>query len=221
MYGYLWTRLLLGGQLVNADLNAFKEAQDEQEKIDAKALNLTNQALSNASRTAIDPEALRQAIENSSAAVRVQIFYQAKDIRSRSWQRDEDKPRMERTIPIFEALIRSDKENRFHQNHAQLGFALKDKHAPEYKRALDELTNAIGIRGPASQQGLELYEWNRAYCRIKMDPAFEKNKASSIETRTAILDDLQVAVKGIPDLFEDKIITTWMKLNEISEIHPV
>ena len=53
---------------------------------------------------------------------------------------------MERTIPIFRALITSDTEKRYHANFAQLGFALKDQRKPAWSEAEEALSRAIAIR---------------------------------------------------------------------------
>ncbi len=86
---------------------------------------------------------------------------------------------MERTIPVFRALIASDPEGRFHRNHGQLGFALKDKEPPDWREAEAELTNAIMIRGDPNVEGYWLYELNRAICRIKLDDLFKEGKPST------------------------------------------
>jgi hypothetical protein len=64
---------------------------------------------------------LDDAIEEASKAVKTQIFYQAEKIGSNR----RTKVKMERTIPIFEALIHSDKGDEYHRNYGQLGYALK------------------------------------------------------------------------------------------------
>src|SRR6266536_1536213 len=60
---------------------------------------------------------------------------------------------MERTALIFRALIAADDENKFHRNHGQLAFVLKDKRPPDWPAAAAEFTRAISIRGDARTQG--------------------------------------------------------------------
>jgi hypothetical protein len=91
LFGYLWTRLFLGGELARADLNAVteqvREVVEEQGLIDAKAIGLANQFLSATDPSKISLDALKGAIEKASPPVKVQLFYQAREARSRSWQR--------------------------------------------------------------------------------------------------------------------------------------
>ncbi|MGJ5068934.1 hypothetical protein [Bradyrhizobium oligotrophicum] len=225
LIGYLWTRLFLGSELARADLKAVteqihevREAQEMQAQIDAKAIGLTNQYLSQGDADKISIEALKSAIMNASAPVKVQIYYQARELRTRSWQLSEDKWLMQRTIPIFEALIASDKEGRFHKNHAQLGFALKDKRNPDYARAEAELTTAIELRGPAAETGGELYEFNRAICRIKQDEEFASGQASRPESRAKILSDIKTAANAFPDLLNEPDIIKWLHVNSIKNV---
>jgi hypothetical protein len=224
LLGYLWTRLFLGGELARADLNAVTEqvreiavAQEEQPHLDAAALSLANQYLQAADIAKLSPEELKIAIQRASPPVKVQVFYQARELRSRSWQQNVDKPRIDRTIPVFEALIASDKDNLFHQNYGQLGFAFKDKRKPDFARAEKELTTAIDIRGPASEAGWEIYEINRAICRIRQDPHFVEGRPASPEFRNGILSDLKIAIKAFPDLFGEPEIVEWLKVNNITD----
>jgi hypothetical protein len=94
---------------------------------------------------------------------------------------------MERTIPIFEALVKSDEGREFHMNFGQLGFALKDKREPDWKGAEIALTNAIGIRGSWRQNNFAMYEFNRALCLIEL----EKKEGSTESSRLSILNDLR------------------------------
>lgn len=225
LIGYLWTRLFLGGELARADLSAVTEqvrevveAQEQQGQIDAKAIGLTYQYLSMSDPGKISIQALKQAIEYASPPVKVQIFYQAREARSRSWQHNEDKWILDRTIPIFEALIASDKENRFHKNHGQLGFALKDKRKPDYARAEVELGTAIENRGPVSEGGWELYEFNRAICRVKLDDDFAAERPSSPDVRAKILSDIKIATAAYPDLYGEPDLIKWLQINGIRDV---
>lgn len=212
---YLWTRLFLGSELAKADLAAInqsvqeiKQAQEEQTQIDAKALSFVNQYLTNLDRSSINLEELKAAVQKASPPVKVQIFYQARESRKNSTR----KPLMERTIPIFEALIASDPEKIFHKNYGQLGYALKDQREPNYAAAEKSFTSAIEIRGPARENGYEIYEFNRAICRIKQDMEFAKGQASSPERQELIRDDLKIAFELNADL-SDSEVTEWQKLN--------
>jgi hypothetical protein len=217
LFGYLWTRLFLGRELAIADFNSvvreFQQANEEQSQIDAKAISIANQYLTGADVSKISVQELKDAIDKASPPVKVQVYYLASDIRSRNWQRSEDKPILERTIPIFEALIASDKDKRFHANYGQLGFALKDKRRPDYAAAEAALSTAIDIRGPAAENGWESYELNRAICRIKQDQEFLQNKPSKPDKQNAIMSDLNIARRTYPSLYDDPDIIKWLHLN--------
>ena len=119
-----------------------------------------------------------------------EAFIRARDQRRENWR--DNKEVMEQTIPIFRALIASDPEKRFHRNHGQLGYALKDQRTPAWSQAEAELSEAITIRGnPGSNY--HLYEANRAICRIEQDPMLTQGRPSAPETKGAILADLRVA----------------------------
>lgn len=120
-------------------------------------------------------------------AVKIQLFLRASDQRAAAWR--DDKPRMERTIAVFEALVANDPEHRFHRHFAQLGYALKDKQAPDLESAIEHLTEAIDIRG---ERGFPGYEFNRAECRLRQGTL----GAADPQRRALILDDLRVAAKS-------------------------
>ena len=225
LFGYLWTRLFLGSELARADLNAVSEqvrevveAQEEQSQIDANAISLVNQYLTVEDATKISVDLLKSDVERASPPVKVLVYYQARELRSVSWQLPDDIWKVERTIPIFEALVASDKANRFHNNHGQLGFALIDQSKKNYARAETELTAAINIRGPASEGGWEIYEFNRAICRIKQNAEFEAGSPSPLKLRDEILSDLKVALTKFQDLFQNADIIKWLELNKIEDL---
>jgi hypothetical protein len=236
LFGFLWTRLFLAGALMHADVAALgalaahvdqaskqvdqKLAQlKDQERFDAVALSLANRQLNPSSDSpAPKQEELNEAIKAASSPVKVTIFNQAQTIRSENWRFAEKKEIMERTIPIFRALIASDEKNEFHRNHGQLGFALKDKRTPDWAAAEAELTQAIEIRGDWRERGWLFYEFNRAICRIMQDEDYANKRKSKAEVKQRILDDLRAAaqseiktlIPGMPD------IASWMTLNRVS-----
>lgn len=225
LFGYLWTRLFLLGALVRADLDAAVERvekkiedQAKQAEVDATALSLTTKYLNpSVEESETDVDELKKSIVGSSPSIKVQIFYMAAKLRKQTW--NANKELMERTIPVFESLVQSDVENRFHRNHGQLGFALKDKTDPEWDRAEKELTEAIRIRGHWKAQGRSIYEFCRAICRVNQDKDFLENKPISDERkRKTIVEDIKVAMKdhrkGIVEKSTD--LQKWIKLNNVS-----
>lgn len=242
LFGYLWTRLFLAGALRLADQAAIGDLVSEVQKVtekaetterkieelkrqselDIAALNLAHRQL-NPSPEIPEPtqEALDAAIAAASRPIRVRIFNQAWQIRGENWRDALTKAKMERTIPLFRALIHNDPEGRFHMNHGQLAFALKDKRDPDWAGAEKELSKAIEIRGPADRNGWYLYEFNRSLCRVMLDPAFGQGQASREDVQHRILEDIHIAshaedVKHI--IQNDPRIQKWLSLNKVPEM---
>jgi len=240
LFGYLWTRLFLAGALRVADQAAIgtlvtevKRATEKaetterkldelkkQSELDAAALNLAYRQLNpSPDLPQVVQNELDAAVAAASRPIKVQIFNQAWQVRSDNWRDVSNKPKMERTIPVFRALIHNDVENHYHMNHGQLGFALKDKTQPDWAEAEKELTAAIEIRGPWREHGWLFYELNRALCRIMGDPAFIQDQSSDPDRKTQIVEDLRAAVQSDDVeriLRSDPVIQKWMSLNNIS-----
>jgi hypothetical protein len=136
-------------------------------------------------------------------------------MRTVNW--NSDKAKMERTIPIFRGLIASDPQDNYHRNHAQLGYALKDKREPNWKEAEIELTKAITIRDKLAEPGWMYYEFNRAICRTNLDKAFKEGKESAPEVREQILKDLESASASElrAKLLTQADIKRWSELNKV------
>jgi len=220
LFGYLWTRLFLGKALSQADRLANIEkkvnAQQQQAQADANALAQTYQHLA-AGPSTVPTEPLKAAIRASSPAVRVTIFNQAREVRSKNWLTD--KTMVERTIPVFEALIDSDTDGRLHRNYGQIGYALKDQTQPDWARAEQNLSRAIRVRGPWRDTGWVLYELNRAVCRIMQDADYKADKKSLSARRESILADLRVGWRlESHTMFQEDPIRKWMGLNNVSEL---
>jgi hypothetical protein len=222
LFGYLWTRLFLGEALREADVAALGEkisVLENQMSQDARALSLVQQQLNpRADSPGVVQEELKEAIIKASPSAKTTIFYQAWDVRSNNWRDDVSKPKMERTIPIFRALADSDTANRYHANHGQLGFALKDKTDPDWVEAEQELSKAIAIRGDWRTQGWLYYEYNRALCRIKTEAITHKGEAGPSPNREMIIADLQAAAtnNALRKIIEgEKTITDWLKANKV------
>jgi len=231
LIGYLWTRLYLAGAFRFADMRAIgalasrveqtdKKIEEfkKQSEIDVEALNLTYRQLNPGPEVpTVSQEELNTAVNAASRSIRVQIVNQAWSVRGDNWR--DNKPRMEATIPIFRALIHADPENRYHMNHGQLGFALKDQQEPDWREAEREIAKAIEIRGSWQDNGWLFYEFNRAICRIKLDEAFTRGEPADPSTRKAIRTDLQAAWQSdLRSLVErESLIKDWMKANKISK----
>lgn len=229
--GFLLTRLAIAGAIREADLEAgvVRVAQKvadveskiseevQQKKTDEETLSLVQVQL-NASRGAALPsrEDLNAKIQAASPAARSQVYFLAREARSQN--RETNKPKMERTIPIFRALIASEGDQRDHNNHGQLGFALKDQEPPDCKEAERELSTAIEIRDSQHEPGALDYEFVRAFCRIKLETeALELEQPPIEETKRKILADLQKAIQDNTihkRMQEDATIKQWLENNQ-------
>jgi hypothetical protein len=241
LFAYLWARLFLVGALRLADQAAIGALATEVQKMSEKAETTERQLEELKKQSALDADALSIAyrqlnpnpelpdpsqeeldkgLATASHPVKVQIFNQALELRGDNWREATSKPKMERTIPVFRALIRSDVENRYHRNHGQLGYALKDKVQPDWKEAEKEITTAIAIRGPWQEEGWLFYEFNRAVCIIMSDEEFVSGQPSNQDTRRRIVADLHAAsqndeLRNIS--MADETIKSWMELNKIAQ----
>ncbi len=226
LFGFLWTRLFLGGALRTADMALLGQVQEAKEKVekaldtlkeqselDALALNLVARQLSR-DTPPVPLEELTKAIALVSPLVRDQIFNQAKTVRKNNWR--SNKVVMGLAEPVFRALIASDPHSDRYEYHGQLGFVLKDKEPPALLEAKQELTRAIQIRGAWEKNGYLFYEFNRALCNINMDPNFDIDKESSPQARAEIeadliaffwVDELREAFLEIPEAGQ------WVQLN--------
>lgn len=232
LISYLWTRIYLAGALREADLSALDyKLQDvtnkvseleRQAAIDARALSIAQNQLNPGPGTPpIPPEDINNAIEAASRTFKAQIFYLAQDMRKNNWRDPSSKEAMERSIPLFRALALADKKDEFHMNHGQLGFALKDQRQPDWKAAEEELSKAISIRDRLQLEGWLLYEFNRAVCRIQLDPQYQQDVESTAQAKAMILADLRSAVRA-PELdliiAGDPTIQNWLRLNKLASI---
>ncbi|GAB2588838.1 hypothetical protein [Kribbella endophytica] len=223
---YLWTRSRLRGvlQAADADLTQkIKGVLTQREDANAYALSLVERQLTG--QNPPSQQELDEAIAGATPEWLVQIFRRAEDQRGKSWR--DDPATMERTIPVFRALIAHDKDGRFFRHFAALGYALKDADPPQYAEAERALTRAIAIRGTQPLTGgTVLMEWNRAVCRIMLDPGYVAGRKSDGESFERISADLLLAAQHLPqDFFPSapaggqdvgsETVGRWIQLNDV------
>lgn len=207
LIAYLWTRLLLTGAFARAEAEALRgyvdksienmatqveqriddveKSVEQQHQDDARALSLLTRQL-DPDQPEVSKDELIEAVGAASTPVKIQIFQQGRAQRAKTWQTD--LARMQRTIRIFEALIASDPEHRFHRHFAQLAYALKDKQPADVVKAELLLSEAIRIRG--TRGTFRTYEFARAECRIRLG---RPPDVTEEQHRAAIHADLSVA----------------------------
>ncbi|MDX0140802.1 hypothetical protein GOC46_28865 [Sinorhizobium meliloti] len=166
LFGYLWTRLSFGLAVKEADQGLIGRRIEKFEagvRADNRALLLVTRHLNLAPGTepGVPQKELDDAVAQTTVLGRVKIFYEAVGARV-------DDARREQSIPVFRALIATDKQERFHRNYGEIGFALKDQSKPDWEAAESALTKAIEIRDRIGDPGYGGYEFNRAVCRIRL-----------------------------------------------------
>lgn len=221
LMSYLWARLYLGRALSNAEVAEIKNEivsdlqsmAQAQMAIDYEALRLTEKQLESGD---VPQAELDKALRGTSDIYRTHIYQLAKRARSENWRDSEHKKKMERTIPVFRALVATDDrpgKAPYFQNFAQLGFALAESDPPRYEDAIAALNKATELRGSADAHGYVLAEYVRAKCLA--DPA-----RKDAETKERILADLRVALKVWPDLVsllrKDTRLSGWMEANQVT-----
>jgi tetratricopeptide (TPR) repeat protein len=227
---YLWTYVYLiriqESMSKNDVIDTINSKIAETDTNDKIALDLASKQLSLPDGAPDLPISdLTQAFSNASKSVLSTIFYKAVTIRKQFWNDETTKFKIEKTIPIFRALIATDNNFEFPENYAELAFVLKDQRTPDYQQALNNLNRAIdGFRYNDRIVNKAITYFNRAYCKIKVDPNFCENPPaiSSVENKKSITDDLTEAsketyVKAI--ILNDPIdptIKTWMNLNSVT-----
>jgi hypothetical protein len=220
--GYLFTRLQLPSALAQADRLSTKVERLAKEvglvRTNEDTIALATAQLEKDPTAAVDQATLDAAVREAARSARVEIFYRAQRQRRQNWYKDETKPRVESTVPIFRALIASDPEQQYHRNYAELGFALKDQPQPDWAGAKQALDQAIAIRDRLGHKGHRIYEFNRAVATIELDPDFKRNRPSAAERRELILADLMIAGQGkysVRALKGDRSVTRWADLNDV------
>ena len=163
----------------------------------------------------VDVQKMSAAVERASRQVRDTVLRMASEFRRETWAAD--KRLMERTIPVFEALTRTDAA--WHHPWGQLGYALVDKVAPDWKRAKECLDRATALRGDNVQEGY-YYQFNRARCAVQLDVAFAAGKASDAPARAAVLEIIRGARRDLDARWEEMLrlpdsepIRNWLALN--------
>jgi hypothetical protein len=224
LYTYLWTRIygpkaLHEGDLVEQVTTKVQAQLDEQGTLQVNALTIVDRQLKpETGAPSPSQDELNAAVAKASNVTRVEIFQKAESQRRLNWRPPGSKQLMELTIPVFRALIAADTDKKYHRNHGELGFALKDQVHPDYAQAEQELDTAIAIRGtPASQKGWAAYEANRAFCKICQDPGYtaDPKQPATADVRTSIEADLKVAAEDsfARTLLGRSDIRTWLTLN--------
>lgn len=160
-----------------------KQQMSQMQELDTRAMALVSQQFDENS-DAQDVLELKEAVKAASLRARFDIFKEARAVRQENWKKNPSL--MERSIPVFEALIENTAGEQYHRTHAQLGYALKDKTQPDWQRAYEELNKAIELRDADGVKGFLIYEFNRALCGIALnhDPTEVRKDVTAAASRS-------------------------------------
>lgn len=198
---YMFTRLRLQG-LFEASLDDLpgyiRDAVLQQARTETNATALVQKQLSPGEIDRPSQEELVGALRAATLGVRSQAFYSARDQRRKNWQgrakAGEDKDYVAPTIGVFTALIACDEEGHYYRTRAELGYALKDQKVADHPGAKAALDKAIELRPSTDANQTGMYEFNRAFCNIKLDPS--SGRQTTAEIAQPIISDLEAALRS-------------------------
>ena len=208
--------------LLEADREAYLKANLQQrlERVDSLTLiDLVNQQIK-LGLTSSELNELSTEIEKADSGVQKRVFNLVQDFRLAA-KAAGDSDRIQRTIPIFEALIRGNANQ--HAYYAELAFAYKDSSSPDLFQAIQYLDKAIALRGDQHRGGTWNYELSRAITRIQ--EAYEASGSYGFD-RTVheriIADLLAVAeIYNLENILREATdqniplpVINWMQYNE-------
>lgn len=212
---YLWTRVKITAAFSDAERMRRELCQrDAQSHADTRAIDLAKWALEG--RKQVLPEELNQAIADADPDVRALIFFRAQKQRIQSEHNDADRDALLRTIPVFSALVASDKKEFYHANHGEIGYAWKA--ATEWQQAIAPLTKAIEIRkihpSPGDKPFWHAYEGALAICTIRLEEMARKGQPSPPDIAASIFANLALAFED-KEIWPDILVQAkdWLRLN--------
>ncbi|MBD2621060.1 hypothetical protein H6G48_04900 [Microcystis flos-aquae FACHB-1344] len=168
-------------RIKTADL-AKEKAESQAKELEEKTYirNLVNQQIQEGLNQSELSE-MQEKLEAASDDVKERAFNLAHDARSLGRRTLTFKDRVNRTIPIFQALVASDNNNPSY--NAELGYAYISSQTPDLDKAISYLDRAIELRVPGSSTEGDSwkYEMNRAIARIGL---------GNSQSRDDILKDL-------------------------------
>jgi len=205
LVGFLWMRLYLQRELRRADDDLLATIEQIKSQPDKDAAALTGVLRQLACSSDVDPPdqgTLMKAIRDASPVARVQIFEQARRTRK-------DGKCIERTIPVFQALIAADQAQQYHRTYGQLAYALREKKPPDLQGAIQNLTQAIKIRDENHVSGYALYELNRALSNMELD----KQQPSDSLKMSIAADIRKVRAESQETFTQEPAFQSWIDAN--------
>ena len=163
--------------------------------------------------------ALTKALKKAPVEIRTQAFFMARGQRLEDWSGEgseaEEREFGGLSIPVFEALVACDTEREYYRSRAELGYALLEQSPPQATAAKARLDEAIEIRPPTLIDRTPLYELNRAFAEITLDPSLAAKKPSPAEVVGAVRKDLEAVVDWLGPIEKSKfaVLDKWLKVN--------
>ena len=181
-----------------------EEAEKERDVVRSAEQILRGNKLSSS-----DIQEFQRELKEISSSKRWEIAYKADENRRQHWEKDKEP--MERSLLIFQALVKTDEAETVHWWYGSLGYCLKDKRNPDYAEAAERLDTAIKIRGPETRSGA--YEFNRAFCNIQL-AAKQLDGTGSRTLKEQIRSDLKTArnFQRFKDIIDkDSTVQEWLE----------
>jgi hypothetical protein len=226
LVAYVETRTDLGGAFTRADRAAMREVAEEvaqqhardQQRKDAAALSLVARQLDPppGATMHVSQEQFNAVLSAATPAIRSLVFSLARGHRADAAARTpRDRVRIDRTIPVFRALVAADPHA--HRHHGQLGYALKERTEPDLDEAERALTQAADLRDRHGESGWLYYELNRAAVRITRVARGQPGTADCAD----ILSDLRKAATNarmLELIRGDREIQEWLRSFAADEV---
>ncbi len=193
------------------DLEHKVQSLEGQAKSDGDARAMLSRYLEKDPDKPVPVSDLKEAIKAASDSLKVEAFNKAREFRRKAL--DIKKPAdIGLVIPIFEAFIEGDTEQKYHRNYGELAFSLKDKDKPEWKKAEEVLSKAIEVRDKNKSEGFLVYEFNRALCRINLN-ASKDDILKDLDKATAA-EKANEWIRN-PDPVRGADLINWLKRNQV------
>lgn len=189
--------------------------QEDQDRADAEAKSWVDLQLSETVYGKVDLNVLREKIHQASASATETIYKMAKDARRNGYNK---KGIMERTTPIFQALIDSDYDNERYRFYAQLGYALKDQESPNWEQAKNNLDTAITLweeQHPTSYlPSLYCFNWLLCVAHLGSELELEQKEIDKRIEAATMCKSLYSAIKSE----QNKVLLDWICANYSGDI---
>jgi tetratricopeptide (TPR) repeat protein len=181
---------------------------------------------------------LEETLRKTTGFIQVLVFYEARDFLLENFRKG-NYQELERTIPIFQAIIDSDTRKEYFRSRANLAYVLSFKDEPEIiDKAIDLLDEAIEIREKEKEDKAKFYfyEFKRAIYKLQKHGCI----INDLKLHSQIEEDFKIAIERNPNIKkiteelqssghftefqaqfitqrESDLIKQWLKRNQIPQ----